>query len=156
MNVPITWLQEYIDVPLDAQLLADKFTYIGHMLDRPPQQIGKEIVLDLEVRQNRSDCLALVGLARELGAVMNKPIKIPKGYDINNIKSGGLTITIEDPNLCYRFNTLTITGIQNKQSPDWMRHRLETYGIKSINILVDITNYVMVETGQPLHAFEHE
>jgi phenylalanyl-tRNA synthetase beta chain len=154
MIVPISWLNEYIDGPTDAQELAEKFTFIGYMLDHPVYQVGDDYILDLEVRQNRSDCLSLIGLARELGAVIDKHVMMPQILDLSNVSSGKTKINIENAELCYRFNTLTISNIENKQSPDWMKKKLESYGIKSINALVDITNYVMIELGQPLHAFD--
>jgi phenylalanyl-tRNA synthetase beta chain len=124
------------------------------MLDHPVYQVGDDYILDLEVRQNRSDCLSLIGLARELGAVIDKHVIMPQILDLSNVSSGKTKINIENAELCYRFNTLTISNIENKQSPDWMKKKLESYGIKSINALVDITNYVMIELGQPLHAFD--
>lgn len=155
MIVPIEWLQEYLELSsMKAEDIAEKFTYIGYMLDRPIQSVNEFTVLDLEVRQNRSDCLSLIGLARELGAVINQHAKVPETTDFSQIQSENINITIEDENLCYRFNTITIQNIKNGSSPDWMKARLEAYGIKSINALVDITNYVMVEYGQPLHAFD--
>lgn len=155
MIVPIQWLQEYLDLSsMEAQEIAEKFTHIGYMLDRPIQQVGDFTVLDLEVRQNRSDCLSLIGLARELGAVIEHNILLPESSNISDLPSGAININIEDDSLCYRFNTITIKNIKNGESPDWMKSRLGAYGIKSINALVDITNYVMVEYGQPLHAFD--
>ncbi len=155
MIVPIAWLQEYLELSsMKAQEIAEKFTYIGYMLDRPIQQVGDFTVLDLEVRQNRSDCLSLIGLARELGAVIDQRVTLPEKLDISQLPSGNVIINIENKELCYRFNTITIQNIKNGNSPDWMKARLEAYGIKSINALVDITNYVMIEYGQPLHAFD--
>src|SRR3990167_8734122 len=154
MIVPIKWLQEYIDIPNDAQLIAEKFTSIGYMLDRPIMEDHGDFILDLEVRQNRSDCLSLIGLARELGAVMDKPLKMPKLKDLSHLNAGDIEITLENPDLCYRFNTITIKNLSHKPSPDWLKSRLEQYGVKSISALVDITNYVMIEFGQPLHAFD--
>jgi phenylalanyl-tRNA synthetase beta chain len=95
MIVPISWLNEYIDGPTDAQELAEKFTFIGYMLDHPVYQVGDDYILDLEVRQNRSDCLSLIGLARELGAVIDKHVIMPQILDLSNVSSGKTKINIE-------------------------------------------------------------
>lgn len=157
MNVPVSWLKQYIDVDSDPKDIAERFTFIGYMLDKPAENVGDDVVLDLEVRQNRSDCLSIIGLARELSAVMNVPLKEPD-LDSSNLDGSSddshTTINIQDEDLCYRFNTVTMTGLKNTDSPDWLKKHLEAYGIASKNALVDITNYVMVEYGQPLHAFD--
>ena len=152
MKVPITWLKDYIDFTNETELM-DKLTFAGHMQDGPPQEIAGTHVYDLEIRQNRPDCLSLLGIAREAGAVLNKKVKYPQ---IKPYKSqvGPTRIEIADPKLCYRFNTVTIEGLKVSESPQWLKDKLKKYGIKSVNNLVDITNFVMVEVGQPLHAFD--
>ena len=157
MKLPIFWLKDYIKVPENLDSLTDKLTAIGHMQDHKPEIIDGEAVLDLEIRQNRSDCLSIVGLARESAAVLNIDLSLPQSFtkklpDIDN----GLIITNESEDLCYRFNTLSFDGVEIKKSPKWLSKKLETYGIKSINNLVDIANFVMVETGQPLHLLNSQ
>lgn len=154
MIVPLNWLKEYIDISETPEEIAKAFTSIGYMLDRPITEIKGDSVLDLEVRQNRSDCLSLIGLARELGAVLKRPIKLPESSERLGETVGKTQIDIPEPELCPRFFGLTIENISVKESPDWMKQRLETYGIKSINNIVDITNYVATELGMPLHAYD--
>lgn len=154
MIVPLTWLKEYIDIHESPDELAKIFTSIGYMLDRPISYIHDDAILDLEVRQNRSDCLSLVGLAQELSAVLNRPLKFPQLAELKPTTSQSTTIDCADPHLCPRFYALTYEHIQVQESPKWMINRLESYGIKSINSVVDITNYVSVELGMPMHAYD--
>lgn len=156
MKLPINWLKEYIDVD-NPQEVIEKMTSIGHMQDGPPKKVEDDLVYDLEVRQNRPDCLSIIGLAREAAAAMNKKLNntlsnlsIPS----NPSTPSSLKLSINEPSLCYRFNTLVIDGLKIGTSPDWIIKRLVAYGIKPINNVVDITNYVMVEVGEPLHAFD--
>ncbi len=154
MKLPINWLKEYIQIPEDRTELMARLTSIGHMQDGPPKEIAGDIVYDLEIRQNRSDCLSILGLAREASAVLSTPLKDPTNNlpELPSIKDD-TKVSIENKDLCYRFNTLTFTNIKIGNSPEWLSHKLAAYGIKSINNLVDITNFVMIELGQPLHAF---
>ncbi|MBU2226550.1 MAG: phenylalanine--tRNA ligase subunit beta [Proteobacteria bacterium] len=130
--------------------------------DLPP---GKELadvlalndtVLDIGVTPNRPDCLSVVGIAREWAAIAGKKVRYPSpavresGEDISGIAA----VSIEDPDLCPRYTARIIKGVKIGPSPFWMRRRLERVGFRPINNIVDVTNFVMVETGQPLHAFD--
>lgn len=154
MIVPLTWLKEYIDITQSPEEVARVFTSIGYMLDRPITQVEGDTIIDLEVRQNRSDCLSLIGLARELGAALGRPMRLPESAESLGESAGKTRIVIPEPDLCPRFFGLTFEGITVKESPDWMKKRLAAYGIKSINNVVDITNYVATELGMPLHAYD--
>lgn len=160
MKVPLRWLSDYLaldheSLKAQAPELMKRLTAVGHMQDGPADEIGNDLVYDLEIRQNRSDCLSLLGVAREAAAVMETTLQVPDVYSAQLPPESGKTrITIENPELCYRFNALTIENIQLGESPSWLKEKLEAYGMKSVNNLVDITNYVMIEIGQPLHAFD--
>lgn len=157
MKVPLSWLNEYVELPTDPHELGRRLTSIGHMQDGPIKEVAGDKVLDLEVRQNRSDCYSILGIARETAAVLEKELKTPPEYNQALPDAPSLTtVEIENPDLCYRFNAVTLTGLTVKESPEWLRHRLEAYGVKSINNVVDITNFVMLEIGQPLHAFDRD
>ncbi len=150
MKVPLKWLNDYLDLNKSPQAIADDFTALGLMLDKPIEND----VLDLEHRMDRSDWLSIIGCARDLAAFENIPLKLPP---ISN--QPGLPATPETKvnievktNLVRRFNTRVFRNITVKPSPNWLKERLEAYGIPSINNIVDITNFVMVEYGQPLHA----
>ncbi len=160
MKVPLRWLGDYLainqeDLQTQAPELMKKLTSVGHMQDGPPQQVSNDQVYDLEIRQNRSDCLSLLGVAREAAAVMEVNLQVPEIYGSSlPDESGNTHVIIENPDLCYRFNAITLEGVKLAESPEWLKNKLEAYGMKSVNNLVDITNYVMIEIGQPLHAFD--
>ena len=119
----------------------------------------KESVLDFEITCNRPDCFSIEGLGREVAVSLDKKFKNPhrnidelKIENKNSIE--GLTVNIEEPNLCYRYIARVVKNVKVKQSPEWLVKRLNACGIRAINNIVDITNYVMLEMGQPLHAFD--
>lgn len=117
-----------------------------------------EVVYDLEITWNRPDCLSVRGIARELAALLNRPLKTPDvafpetGVDVNTMAA----VRVEAPDLCPRYTARVVTGLDvNAPTPDWMVERLEMCGQRSLGLAVDVTNYVMLELGQPLHAFDH-
>jgi phenylalanyl-tRNA synthetase beta chain len=151
MKIPILWLQDYVKTDKTPAQIAASFTALGLMLDKPLDESG---VLDLEHRMDRSDWLSVIGCARDLAAFENLPLVLPK-YKLPKYHPAGpkemIKITVETPAV-RRFTTRVIRGVRVGESPAWLKERLEAYGIKSINNLVDVTNFVMVEMGQPMHA----
>jgi phenylalanyl-tRNA synthetase beta chain len=135
---------------LDLDPGANTGTALADVLGPP------ETVFDLEITPNRPDCLSLVGIARELAAIYGQKIRWPDaGPEVRSQKSGaGKTVAVEDAAGCPRYTARILTGVQVGPSPEWIKRRLEHAGIRSINNVVDITNYVMLECGQPLHAFD--
>ncbi|MCK5850009.1 MAG: phenylalanine--tRNA ligase subunit beta, partial [Kiritimatiellae bacterium] len=123
-----------------------------------PDAIGPpETVLTLEVTWNRSDCLSIMGIAREVAAMLGTTLKLP---DVEFEGKGGavdtdIKVAVEDAVACPRYTALVLSKLKMGPSPDWMRRRLSLCGVRPISNVVDITNYVMLETGQPLHAFDH-
>ena len=112
--------------------------------------------LELELTPNRGDCLSILGVAREIGAITGQPVRVP---DISYLEAGPpvdtlARVTIADPDLCHRYTASVITGIAIGPSPHWMQDRLIRAGLRPINNVVDVTNYVMLEFNQPLHAFD--
>ena len=114
-----------------------------------------EDVIDFEITSNRPDCLSILGIAREVCATFNKKFQYPECEQLS-LGKNELDIEIKDSNLCKRYMAQVIEDIKIGPSPQWLRHRLVSCGINPINNIVDITNYVMLETGQPLHAFDAE
>ena len=128
--------------------------------------LGKEVkdimdledeVVEFEITSNRPDCFSVIGIARETAATLDKELKYPEinvnetaGGDVNDLVS----VSIENPELCQRYVARAIKNVKIEPSPRWMRKRLRSAGIRPINNIVDITNYVMVELGQPMHAFD--
>ncbi len=117
-----------------------------------------DVILEIEVTPNRGDWAGLIGIARELSAAYGVPLKMPDAIVQESGKNAAdvATVSIEAPDLCPRYIGRVIAGIKVSPSPDWLRRRLEAAGQRSINNAVDITNYILLETGQPLHAFDHK
>ncbi len=115
-----------------------------------------ECIAEFEITSNRPDCLSVIGLAREVSATYDKPLNVKKpevkeiGGDINEL----VKIEVEDTDLCLRYTARAVKNVKIGPSPDWLARRLENAGVRSINNIVDITNYVMLEYGQPMHAFD--
>jgi phenylalanyl-tRNA synthetase beta chain len=115
-----------------------------------------DIVLELEVTTNRPDCLSMAGVAREVGAVTARPVRLPGGKpeESGQPVAERVSVTIEDPDLCPRYTARLITGVKVGPSPEWLMERVSAAGARPISNVVDITNHVMFEMGQPLHAFD--
>ncbi len=116
-----------------------------------------ETVLDLEITWNRPDCLSIVGIAREFAAILKRPLRLP---DVSFPEDGEpvgsfAKVVVEDPAKCPRYTARVMTGVKDGPSPAWMQRRLELCGVRAISLTVDVTNYVMLEVGQPLHAFDY-
>ena len=119
----------------------------------------REDIIDFEITSNRPDCLSIEGLGRETAATLDKPFKNPrKNIDEMQVETKqeleGLKVDIEAPDLCYRYVARMVKNVKIEPSPEWMVRRLKACGVRSINNIVDITNYVMLEMGQPMHAFD--
>ena len=124
----------------------------------PLTELMGDAIFNLEVTPNRPDCLGMTGLAREIAATTNSSFHLPEAvYAENDVSiKDKVTVEIQDPDLCPRYCASLITGINIGASPEWMQKRLISYGMHPINNIVDITNFVMLEYGQPLHAFDYE
>ena len=118
---------------------------------------GGDVVYDLEITPNRPDWNSVIGIAREIAAVTGNKLKLPEvRSQKSDVRTESLVaVKIEDAELCPRYTARVVKGIKIGPSPDWLRTTLEKVGIQSINNVVDVTNYVMLETGQPLHAFDY-
>jgi phenylalanyl-tRNA synthetase beta chain len=118
----------------------------------------RNVVLKLELTPNRSDCLGIVGVAREVSAITGNPLRKPHiSFSEVDTKASDLTsVTIEAPDLCPRYAARLVRGVRIAPSPYWMRRRLESVGLRAINNVVDVTNYVLMELGHPLHAFDFD
>jgi phenylalanyl-tRNA synthetase beta chain len=117
-----------------------------------------DIIMNIELTPNRSDCLSIFGIAREVSAITGNPLKKPKiEFQESSTQASSLTsVTINDPDLCPRYAARLVLGVKIGPSPYWMRRRLESMGLRSISNVVDVTNYVLMELGHPLHAFDFD
>lgn len=115
-----------------------------------------DIITEFEITSNRADCMSVIGLAREASATFNKEltVKEPVITKTHGNVSDFISVEIKEPELCYRYTAAIVENIRIKPSPRWMRERLRASGVRPINNIVDITNYVMLEYGQPMHAFD--
>jgi phenylalanyl-tRNA synthetase beta chain len=149
MKVSLSWLKEYVEAPASAEELARLLVMAG---------VGVEgiegDVLDLEITANRADLLSMLGVARETGLILGKPVKVPAPELPGGGDPVGVAVEVREPALCPRYTARRVRGVRVGPSPAWMQSRLLAGGIRPINNVVDVTNYVLLETGQPLHAFD--
>jgi phenylalanyl-tRNA synthetase beta chain len=157
MKISLEWLREYLPGPLDAQAAADALTHGGLPVETI-ERAGEDTVIDVEVTSNRGDCLSHVGVARELAALLKREFRevTPTPAEAGSPAASVTKVRVEAPQLCPHYTARVLRGVKIKPSPDWMRRRLEAVGVRPINNVVDVTNYVMFETGQPLHAFDFD
>jgi phenylalanyl-tRNA synthetase beta chain len=155
MRVPLEWLKQYVNVQATAQEVGTKLTMGGLEVEGiETSALGP--VLDVYITPNRGDCLSLVGVAREVAALYGLPLtmNVPPASDKGGDVAAQTSVTIEDPDLCPRYAARIVRGVKIGPSPAWMQARLEAAGQRAVNNVVDVTNYVMLEMGQPLHAFD--
>ena len=155
MKVSIDWLKDYVDANQDPETLAEMLTLAGAEVEEVTP-VGDDFCIELEINSNRPDLLGTMGIAREIAAATGQKIKTP---DAGFIEAGEpvesqTSIEVLEPELCPRYTARIIRNVAVKPSPPWLQKRLEAIGLRPINNVVDITNYVLMECGQPLHAFD--
>lgn len=156
MKVIHSWLKEYVGKALpDTQKVEELLTFHTFEVEGVEQVEGEDVI-DVKVLPDRSsDCLSHRGVARELASILGIALeKDPLQMEIGLPSTEAIAISIENPAVCPRFTAAVITGVEVKESPDWLRHRLAALGQRSINNIVDATNYVMFALGQPMHAYD--
>ncbi len=153
MRVPFEWLKEFVNVSVSADEVAHRLTMIGLEVEGK-ENVGSDVVFEVNVTPNRPDCLSVFGIAREISATMNVPLKLPEFLIKEEMVKSEVNIEISDPELCHRYAGRTIRDVKIAESPKWLKDRLEKCGLRSINNVVDVTNYVLLELGHPLHAFD--
>ncbi|MBF0555166.1 MAG: phenylalanine--tRNA ligase subunit beta [Nitrospirae bacterium] len=156
MLISYNWLKEYIDFDQSPEAIADILTMSGLEVESRNQLPDGDVILGLNVTPNRADALSVIGVARDISAVLKKKLIIPEIRNFENTADAKFKVEIIDKHLCHRYCGIVINGVKLAPSPDWMQKRLNSSGIRPINNIVDITNYVLMEFGQPLHAFDLE
>jgi phenylalanyl-tRNA synthetase beta chain len=157
MKALYSWLRDFVAVSASPEELASRLalsgTNIGGIENGP-----HGVVIDAEVTSNRPDCLGHYGLAREVGAIYKLPLKqvSPKPSESAAKTAEAIKVEIRSPELCGRFTARVIRSVKIQPSPAWLKNRLEACGVASINNVVDISNYVMLELGHALHAFDYD
>jgi phenylalanyl-tRNA synthetase beta chain len=126
-------------------------------LGKPLSDYLGDVIFDLEVTPNRPDCLSVIGIAREVAALNGQAVRLPEAAYAEAAApiESQVSVTIADPDLCPRYTASLITGIKVAESPRWLQERLQACGMRPINNVVDVTNFVMMEYGEPLHAFSY-
>jgi phenylalanyl-tRNA synthetase beta chain len=155
MYISYHWLKELTATKLSPQELRERLTMVGLAIDAVEQHKG-DSVLDVEVPSNRPDCLSHVGIAREVSVLDRQELRLPssKAPKTSDRAENFTSVKILDRDLCPRYAARLVRGVKIGPSPDWLAQRLETIGQRPINNVADITNYVLHELGQPLHAFD--
>ena len=155
----MSWLRELVEIPVGINELATSLTLrgfeVGAIEPWPASgESASDTVLDLEITTNRPDCLSVIGIAREVGTLYNTDLRLPASNPAR--ETGGsppITVTVDDPHLCPRY-VGAVARVSVEPSPHWLARRLEAADIRPVNNVVDITNYVMLELGHPMHAFD--
>jgi phenylalanyl-tRNA synthetase beta chain len=157
MKVVYNWLKEFVDVTASPADLRARLSLAGVAVDSIEESAAGP-VLEAEVTANRPDCLGHLGIAREVAAIYRLPLRPlhPKLKETADQAADATRVEIAAPDLCGRFTARLLRGVKVQPSPDWLRQGLEAIGEKSINNVVDVTNYVMFELGHPLHAFDFD
>src|SRR6201988_1712491 len=155
MLISYHWLKDYTDTNLSPQELRDRLTNVGLAIDAVEEH-DSDSVLDVEVPSNRPDCLSHLGIAREVTVIERKELLPPR---VESFKTEGraadlTSVEIKDVDLCPRYAARIVRGAKIGPSPEWLVKKLEAIGQRPINNVADITNYVLHELGQPLHAFD--
>ena len=141
----------------DGLLILRENAQVGQSFAEYLGRTGGDVVYDLEITPNRPDWNSVIGIARELAALTGSPLRVPT-FNIQHSTFNAqdcVAVRLDAPDLCPRYTARVIRGVKIGPSPDWLRSTLEKVGLRSINNVVDVTNFVMLESGQPLHAFDY-
>lgn len=155
MRILLSWLRDFVDIAEAPADLARALTMAGMAVDAVEEQDG-ETILEVDVTSNRPDALNHFGMAREVAALYRRPLRRPPARceETGPAAAERASVAIEDETACPRYAARVFANVQVGPSPDWLRRRLELCGVRAINNLADLTNYVLLEIGQPTHAFD--
>ncbi|MGB7219979.1 MAG: phenylalanine--tRNA ligase subunit beta [Vicinamibacterales bacterium] len=161
MRLLVSWLRDFVDVPAPAAEIADRLGLRGFEVAAIEPFGDGDAVIDFEVTANRPDCLSVLGLAREIATLYDRPLTPPSPAPGAKVavaavptgSSDRIAVAVEDDELCPRY-AAAVADVTVGPSPDWLAARLRAAGVRPINNIVDVTNYVLIEMGHPLHAFD--
>lgn len=156
MKIPIQWLKQYVNIPVSKQDLADKLTMAGLEVVGVIENRGMSI-FDIEVTPNRPDLLSLLGVAREVSALFDEKLKFPQNEQLEEAENSlPLEVKIEDFKKCPYYSARILMDVEIGESSTRFKSNLSSVGVREVNNIVDITNFCLFETGQPLHAFDYD
>ncbi|MDI6781588.1 MAG: phenylalanine--tRNA ligase subunit beta [bacterium] len=155
MKVSYNWLKEHVDMNISPYELSDRLTMAGLEVAGIEEK-DEDCILDIELTVNRGDCLSIMGMAREVSAILSSNFKPPKIQHLKGEIPCEVDISLQDPLLCPRYTARVIQGIRVEPSPLWMQNKLNGFGIRPINDIVDVTNFCLAEIGHPMHAFDYD
>ena len=157
MKISCNWLKDYCKHDLSAEKLAESLTNAGLVVDTI-NPVEDDFCLEVEVTSNRPDCLGFIGVAREVATIVRGKLDIPDvNYGATDEKINDVTsVSIEDKELCQRYTARVIKDVKIGPSPEWLQKKIRSIGLRPVNNIVDITNYILMESGQPLHAFDFD
>ncbi|MBI2742641.1 MAG: phenylalanine--tRNA ligase subunit beta [Chlamydiales bacterium] len=158
MKLPLSWLKDFVEINLSLDEIAEALTMGGLEVDKIEEKNG-DVLFEISLTPNLGHCMSVLGIARELSALKDLPLKEPSlsvKEDPKQSLQEMVSVEIKDAEQCNRYACRLVTNVKVGPSPAWMVKRLEASGIRSINNVVDVTNYVMLERGQPLHAFDYD
>ena len=168
MKVLVSWMRDFVDVTASPEDIAKTMSVRGFAVEGLEDVGNGDAVIDFEVTGNRPDCMCVIGMAREVATAYDLPIRRPvaKGTDsgeetgsslrlasLKAVEKADIDVVIEDPDLCPRYAG-AVADVTVGPSPAWMQARLKAAGVRPISNIVDVTNYVLLEMGQPMHAFD--
>jgi phenylalanyl-tRNA synthetase beta chain len=155
MIVSWNWLTQYVRLDMPVEVLTERLALAG-LNHEGTSEVGGDLAIDLEVTSNRPDCLGHLGVAREIAVLFDKRVAVPdpRPRTVGTAVEKLTAVAVEAPDLCPRFTARVVSGAKIGESPWWLKKRLETLGVRPISNVVDVTNYVMFECGQPLHAYD--
>ncbi|MBG98806.1 MAG: phenylalanine--tRNA ligase subunit beta [Solibacterales bacterium] len=155
MEILLSWLRDFVDIPESPTEVAEALTLAGLAVDAIRKE-GNEHIFELDITANRPDALSHLGVAREISAIYDRSLRMPasKISTTDELSSSRASVEILATELCSRYSARVLSNVVIKPSPDWLRRRLELCGIRPINNIADLTNYVLLETGHPTHAFD--
>lgn len=154
MLAPLSWLKEYVEIKLSPKDLAERLTEVGLAVEKITK-IDNDVIFEFEITPNRPDCLSIIGIAREIAAIEKKQVKLTIKPILRS--SDKLPFKIHNNlELLEHYSSVIIKNLEIKESPEWLKKRILQLGLRPINNVVDVTNYVMFELGIPLHAFDYD
>ena len=157
MKVSLNWLKEFLDFTQSPEEISDALTLAG-LEAEGMEEVDGDVIFEIGLTPNLGHCMSIIGMVRELSAILNLPIK---RQEIQVVETGeriedNIEIDIQDSLQCHKYCARLVRGVKVGPSPDWLKEKLENSGLRSVNNVVDIGNLVMLEMGQPLHMFDYD